>query len=149
MSNTSRTPGLRTPTTETVDAIGIWPPSPHDPNERVVLDQVGDWEVRAFAVADPKYDYFVRRGFLHLQLWHPERRVSVLTPSRLTLGRYEIFPVNGWKLPETDLHEVAAIVLRNHVLDLPSPKRIQTLESWFVGAVLRRERRARADATPG
>lgn len=140
--------GAQTPERDTkgADATLAWPPPPHDPNERIVLSRVGDWEIRAFAPGGAKHEYFVRRGFLHLQLWNPERRVSVLTPSRLTLGRYEIFPINGWKLPETDLAEVIALVREQHGLALPSPRRINALEQWFVRAVLRRERRSTAAA---
>lgn len=148
MSTTSQAPGARALPAADRDAT-VSPPPPHDPTERVLLDQVGDWEVRAFATSDPKHDYFVRRGFLHLQLWHPQASISVLTPSRLTLGRYEIFPINGWKLPETDLDEAAAIVREHHGIQLPSPVRINALEQWFVRATLRRERRTRAKALPG
>ena len=47
-------------------------------------------ELRQFADDDPRTAYFARRGFAHVQLWHPERRVSVLTPSRLTGGNFEL-----------------------------------------------------------
>lgn len=144
MSTMSRAPGARALPTVGGETSIASPPSPHDPDERVLRDRVGDWEVRAFATTDPKHDYFVRRGFLHLQLWHPQAGISVLTPSRLTLGRYEIFPINGWKLPETDLEEVAAIVREHHGVHLPALVRINALEQWFVRAPLRRARRTRA-----
>ena len=50
-----------------------------------------------FARYDPRFEYFVRKKMMHLQLWHPLIWVSVLTPSKLTLGRFEIFPIEGWK----------------------------------------------------
>lgn len=52
----------------------------------------GEWEVRLFT--DVRFGYFVKRGLWHVQLWHPRARVSVLTPSRLTLGAYELHAAN-------------------------------------------------------
>jgi len=75
-------------------ALG-WPPSPHDPRDRETLDVVGDWLVLQFPATDQKLEYFARFSFLHLQLWHPVAEVSVLTPSRLTLGCYELHPHAG------------------------------------------------------
>ncbi len=68
------------------------PPRPHDPDDRVTLGRIGEWEVRRFEGDGAKSGYSAPRGFLHVQLWHPWRAVSLLTPSRLTAGRYEAFP---------------------------------------------------------
>jgi hypothetical protein len=57
-----------------------WPPPPHDPRERELVLTLRGWQVRLFG--ENKFQYFVRHGFWHVQLWHVEARVSVLTPSR-------------------------------------------------------------------
>jgi len=66
-------------------------PPPHDPDERVVVEVLDrGWDVRVFSADDKRRAYFVPRGFWHLQLWNERARLSVLTPSRLTGGRFEL-----------------------------------------------------------
>lgn len=69
--------------------IGALPPL-HSPFDRELLARIGPWEVRRHATDDGRFAYFATRSMLHVQLWHPEHRVSVLTPSLLTGGRFEI-----------------------------------------------------------
>jgi len=73
-----------------------WLPPPHDPRERDLVLASGEWEVRIFS--GRKFQYFVTRGFWHLQLWHPDARVSLLSPSRLTHGFYEALTATNWKI---------------------------------------------------
>lgn len=117
------------------------PPPPHDPRDRVLVDTVGDWEVRCFAPGDPKFHYFVTRRLLHVQLWHPAARVSVLTPSRLTAGLFEAFPHEGWKARVRCPDALAAMVERDHGLALPALPRLAALVSWHVRAAERRATR--------
>jgi hypothetical protein len=91
---------------------GVPPPPPHDPRERDLAFTLRGWEVRLFA--GQKFQYFVTRGFWHLQLWHPGASVSVLTPSRLTCGSYEVFPVAGWKARAPDVAGLRRLVEENH-----------------------------------
>ncbi len=107
------------------------PPPPHDPTERVLVGHVDDWEVRDFAADDPRYRYLLPRGFGHLQLWHPEARLSILTPSRLTRDRYEAFPVVGWKRREHDWAALAAIVRAQTGVTPPTPLSMRALARWF------------------
>jgi hypothetical protein len=109
----------------------LWPP-PHDPRQRDLIVRLPEWEVRAFPRDGRMHAYFAPRGLLHLQLWHPRARVSVLTPSRLTCGRYEIYPYEGRKLPVADmqaLYRAMSALLRR---ELPPPARLVALERWFV-----------------
>jgi len=113
------------------------PPPPHDPADRVVVATVDGWEVRAFPEGSRMHDYSVPRMLLHLQLWHPARRVSVLTPSRLALRRWEIFPVAGWKMPIADdqiLRDILATELR---APLPGRAALEALLRWFVDRPVR------------
>lgn len=66
------------------------PPAPHDPRDRGLITEHRGWAVRAFAWNSPHHAWLAREGMLHIQLWSPEARVSVLTPSRLTGGAYEV-----------------------------------------------------------
>lgn len=64
---------------------------PHAPGPRTLLAVLpGGWEVRGFAPADPRVSFALGRGFWHVQLYEPCARLSVLTPSRLTDGWYEV-----------------------------------------------------------
>ena len=104
------------------------PPRPHDPTEREVVSYLGDWQVRQFPESDSKLAYFTGRGFLHVQLWHPGRGVSVLTPSRLTGGRFDVWTDDGrmslphWNAVRQAIAEVAT----------PGPVEVEALERWFV-----------------
>lgn len=125
-----------------------WPPAPHDPRERIVGARVNGWEVRVFAPTDARRAYLAARGFGHLQLWHPEARVSILTPSRLTGGHFEVFPVEGWKYPVGDASAVREIVQQVFRLPLPRPARLAALVEWFVRAIERQALRPIARTTP-
>ena len=96
-----------------------WPQSPHDPRERETIDNTGDWLVLQFPTTDQKLEYFTRFGFLHLQLWHPVAEISVLTPSRLTDGCYEVSPYAKGRFRDAR-RWVVAHVLQLHQLTFPS-----------------------------
>ena len=116
--------------------IDAWPPAPHDPRERELAMLADGWEVRVFG--GRKFQYFVGRGFLHVQLWHPEERISILTPSRLTCGFYEVFPVLDWKARAADHDRLAQIfsTLRTKAR-LPPRARLLTVERAFVDDIVR------------
>lgn len=112
------------------------PPRPHDPDERILVDTCPPglgvptyrhWEVRLFDPAGLFHFYFGAKGMLHLQLWHPWSGVSLLTPSRLTSARYEVFPVAGWKLAATDYAELVAAVHAEHGITLPAAEALAGL----------------------
>ena len=119
--------------------MSAWPPPPHDPRERVPLIEVEGWEVRCFARSDPKRDYFISRGFWHLQLWYAARGVSVLTPSRLTAGRWELYPYRGWKATASDEEGVVRLLRGEHHVTLPGVPWLRALERWFVTGEVRSE----------
>jgi hypothetical protein len=101
----------------------------------VILTVVDGWEIRDFSVDDPRHCYFATHGCSHLQLWHGGASFSVLTPSRLTMGLYEAFPIAGWKHREADWHRLAARVLADAGLRVPSAVTIRSFERWFVRRV--------------
>ena len=90
---------------------------------------VGAWEVRQFAQGDARLIYFRPRGFHHLQLWHPVERISILTPSRLTAGRFEMWPEGGERLSAVSWRDVRTQLAG---VDLPGATEIFAIESWFV-----------------
>jgi hypothetical protein len=117
------------------DIEPLWPPPPHDPRERDVALDVDAWEVRLFT--DRKFDYFVTRGFWHVQLWHPAGRVSVLTPSRLTNGFYEAFPIANWKAQAASYEALVTLIAGVTDVRFLSRGQLERLEIGFVAGVVR------------
>lgn len=125
----------RTPASGAVLDTEHWPPAPHDPRERELAMALGGWEVRIFT--GRKFQYFVTRGLWHVQLWHPRARISILTPSRLTCGRYEAYPIADWKGQATDYEGIAARVAETHKVALVAPGEVLRVERALVDDVVR------------
>jgi hypothetical protein len=68
----------------------------------------------------------------HLQLWHPGAGLSVLTPSALTAGRFEAFPVAGWKARTSCYGALYGLVWREAGVALPGLGRMAALYLWFI-----------------
>lgn len=118
-----------------VGTATAWPPPPHDPRERELAKRIGDWEIRLFG--GRMFQYFVSRGFWHLQLWSPSARVSVLSPSRLTCGFYEAYPVADWKAREPTYDRIAQVLAKEHGIDLPNAATMLAVEKAMVSDVAR------------
>jgi len=120
----------------------------HDPAQRELLTRCDGWEVRTLAERDFRYAYFAKREMLHLQLWRPAEGVSVLTPSRLTGGRWELYAGAVGKLRVPSRTALEQQLVRALGLHLPNPTTIAGLEFWFVrlpsGSVFDIEIRANA-----
>lgn len=106
---------------------------PHDPADRVLLAEFDDgrgggalsrWEVRAFDPAGQFHAWFAPRGFVHLQLWQPWFGLSVLTPSRLTLDRFEAYPLGGWKRATPDYATLVRLLEAAYTVRLPDAVRL-------------------------
>ena len=89
-----------------------------EPGASGALGALGAWKALVFG--GRMLGYFAPRGLLHVQLWHEAAGISVLTPSRLTGGRYEVFPVAGWKKRASDYRTLAWLVQQEHGVALPS-----------------------------
>lgn len=111
-----------------------WLPPTHDYRGREHLLDLGGWQVRRLPAADPKFDYFARRGFLHLQLWHPCAGVSVLTPSRMTMYAYEVCPLAGQMCSVGTPEALRLLLWRGLCLETPTPPEVRALQVWFVKA---------------
>jgi hypothetical protein len=96
--------------------------------------RLGAWEARLFG--SRMFEYFASRDLWHMQLWHPESGVSVLTPSRLTRGRYEAFPLSGWKAT-ADYRCLAMQVLEEHGVAMPDASEVLRLEQALVHDLVR------------
>lgn len=100
----------------------------HDPSSRVLVCRLNAWEFRARACC--LGDGFSR---VHgLQLWHPERRVSILVPSIETRGRFQVFPIDGASMTFPDYATVREAVRRRLGLVAPVPARLLATHRWYL-----------------
>jgi hypothetical protein len=109
---------------------------------RVLLQEVAGWEVRDFAETARWRRYPVGYQMTHLQLWHPAAGLSVLTPSALTAGRFEIFPLDGFRVRVVGYGLLYKLLSERAGLSPPGPARFAALYLWFVRRV---ERAAQAE----
>lgn len=107
-------------------------PSAHDPRDRKLVLHMKGWQLRAYPKGDPRHEFFAPRGLLHLQLWHPAARVSVLTPCQLTRGRLELFPVQGRRLRLSSYWQLRDLLKQHHQIEPPSPPVLAAAIRWFV-----------------
>lgn len=111
-----------------------WPPPPHDPRERDLATTIDAWEVRVFG--NRQFQYFVTRGLWHVQLWHAGAGLSILTPSRLTRGCYEAYPVANWKAHEANYEDLAVRIAAFHAVPLLTPSDVRGIERAFVDTIV-------------
>jgi hypothetical protein len=109
-----------------------WPPPPHDPRERVPVSRARGWDVRSFLLEDRRFAYFAPRSLWHMQLWHAGAGVSVLTPSRLTRGRYEIVGVGGARSWARGHRDLRWLLQNTHDIEFLSEAMLLALEAHFV-----------------
>lgn len=96
--------------------------------DRIVIAKLGEWEVRRHDEGERPHSYFARRGFLHLQLWQPALGISILTPSGLTNGRFEIWR-DGLRISQADWHGVVRCLGGT---GLPSAREVDAFCRWTV-----------------
>lgn len=71
--------------------LPLRPPRPHDPSHRACVSEFHGWSFWVTPRNHPDYDDLQRRAALFLQLYHYRSSTSVLTPSPLTNGHYELW----------------------------------------------------------
>lgn len=79
----------------------------HKPDMRPLMACVGGWELRGEGDAASFED--LRRGLLHLQLWHAASGTSLLTPNNLTGAAFEVRAACGrrfWPRTRAQLRHV-------------------------------------------
>jgi hypothetical protein len=104
-------------------------PPLHATCDRELVAELGGWELRQYAQSDPRRGYFAAKGYAHVQLWNPATRVSVLTPSRLTGGGFEVW-CEGERFAASTWGDVAVALAG--VVALPGRHELRAVERWFV-----------------
>lgn len=112
------------------------PPPPHDPRDRELLTRLDDWEIRAFG--SRWFAFFAPRGLWHVQLWHPEKRLSIITPSTLTRGSYELSSSSSAGAPtrSTTYAAMARVASGAHGVTALTGPQVAWIESVFVRRVI-------------
>lgn len=109
----------------------IVPPFPHDPRDRCWIYETRGWHIRMLAVNDPRRRSCVARGLLHLQLWHVEQQVSILTPSNMTNGSFECWK-GGQRARLCGYPHLMQFMAQEFGLRLPCYGVVQHFENLFV-----------------
>ncbi len=102
----------------------------HDPKTRELVAMVGHWQIRQFTATDPRVLYGKSHGLLHIQLWQPTQQHSILTPSRLTGGKFEFFS-DEKRFSVATWAQLRARCSGDDV-GLPSAIEIASLQHWLV-----------------
>ena len=104
----------------------------HDPAERQLVAYAGEWELRQFAESDRRFAYFATKGFAHVQLWHLASCTSIITPSRMTAGNFELWSETfDVRYSSSSWPSIANAL---YALDIAPPSRneVRAIERWFV-----------------
>jgi len=123
------------------DLSSQWPPAPHDPRERTRVGRIDRWEVRFFSRLDAQHKHFESQAFMHLQLWNPAWKFSILTPSPLTGNFYELFPFRGAKLPICCLTTVNTVLQQQLRVPGIDPQTLQFMMCYFLSNTSRQTMR--------
>jgi hypothetical protein len=120
---------------------------PHDPNDRIAVETFtvgttasvfGEWQVRLFDPAGVFRHYLSQQSLLHVQLWNPYFRVSILTPSRLTGGYFESFPVRGWKIASPQFEDIVRALETTIAIRVPDGALVERLRQRYADGSIRR-----------
>ena len=82
---------------------------------------------------DLRHNEAARAGELHLQLWHYGTRTSILAPSRLTNGCYEVWN-ERFHLRFGEYCCLTSAIHNELGIQLPSPAWMDQYMCWFVWA---------------
>ena len=108
-------------------------PAEHWPDRRALVYTHEGWECRSHARNDVNYSEMAARGQLHLQLWLPHARISILTPSLLTDGEFEVCLL-GDVVRASCYAELDEVLMTVAGVAPPCPGFVQYLQTWLVWA---------------
>ncbi len=92
----------------------------HLESTRALVFWLDEWDVRMSVPESTEHRLLVVNGMFHLQLWHPQARLSILTPSPLTGNQFEVSPILGNTFRSSSYGEVAAVVEAARRVKMPS-----------------------------
>ena len=94
----------------------------HNHRLRVLVFWLGEWEVLMYRPCSDMHRLLVVNGMFHLQLWHPESLTSILTPTTLTEGQFEVSPLFGSEFKTEAYDELRPILQAARNISPPPPE---------------------------
>ena len=105
----------------------------HDPSRRDCMLKLVGWQIRVIMRNDNRHTPMAAQGLLHLQLWHPGTKTSVLTPSNFTDRKFELW--NEQMHVQVDNYQrVNQIIASNIGIHMPCAALIHHYQCWLVWA---------------
>ena len=91
----------------------------HLESTRGLVFWLDDWDVRMSEPGSDEHRLLVVNGMFHIQLWHPQARLSVLTPSPLTGHQFEVANIMGNRFRSESYEEMATVVQAARHVQMP------------------------------
>ena len=81
------------------DDVAVLPiPLVHDPRRRSLVETRRHWQIRVFARGEETFRTLAQQGALNVQFWSRALATSILTPSVMTDGAFEVWmPWGCWR----------------------------------------------------
>ena len=92
----------------------------HTEREKSLVYWLGEWDVRMSEPKSELHRLLVINGMFHLQLWHPESKTSILTPSPITDELFEATPLFGSEFRAASYAEIRSVVQAARQIEPPS-----------------------------
>ena len=96
----------------------------HSEQQKSLVYWLGEWDVRMSEPHSDLHRLLVINGMFHLQLWHPESKTSVLTPSPITDQLFEVTPLFGGEFRAKTYSEIRSVVQAARKVVPPSPQEL-------------------------
>jgi len=97
----------------------------HSESGRGLVFWLDEWDVRMSVATSDEHRLLVVNGMFHIQLWHPQAKLSVLTPSPLTGHQFEASSLLGKPFRSESYDELAAVVRAALHVDMPHVDRVR------------------------
>jgi hypothetical protein len=106
-------------------------PRPHDPDDRVLVATIGPWELRDFAEGSSFARFFAKHGIAHRQLYARAVGLSILTPSPLTEGEFDLRSIDGERWATRSERALREHVSERYGAALPDGVALRALARWI------------------
>ena len=94
----------------------------HTDVNRTLVYWLGEWDVRMSDPGSDLHRLLTVNGMFHLQLWHPESKTSILTPSSLTEQHFEVTPLFDGVFQTRSYPEMCSVIQAAKKIEAPPPQ---------------------------
>ena len=96
----------------------------HSGHQKSLVYWLGEWDVRMSEPNSDLHRLLVINGMFHLQLWHPESKTSLLTPSPITDQLFAVTPLFGGEFRAQSYREIRSVIRAARKIVPPSPQEL-------------------------